>query len=385
MWKNTFRLAALGLIMGFVSVAAFSQERTPKVQSKYVISAKAGGVNQIVGDVSIQLAGGQSRTLLKNDNVGVGERVTTGTNGKVEILLNPGSYVRIGGDSEFEFISTDLENMSLKVHKGAAIFEVFASNDFLVTVAGPHSKFVVVDSGVFRLDVSEQESTFSVRKGRARVGDINGELLKGGRESFGGDGQFKVAKFDRDETDSLDDWSKARSKELAKMVASLDNRTMQSSLLNSYRGGRWNMYNSFGVWVYDPFRAGYCFLPFGYGWSSPYGYGYGRYIGWYNLPPVIYYPPSGGGTQPTQPTVPVRNETRTRGHRVGGGEPSSPPFSQMQRQEGKSVFQEDRGAFSFPRGRQADSGPIFAPSSPPPSSDGGSKQSSGSTLVRKPQ
>ena len=235
MQNNTFRLALLGLVAVFFSGDVVAQERTSNVQSKYVISAKAGGVNQIVGDVSIRLASGQSRILLRKDNISVGDRVVTGANGKVEILLNPGSYVRIGGNSEFEFISTDLENMSLKLHTGAAIFEVFASNDFLVTVAGPDSKFVVVDSGVFRFDVNENESTFSVRKGRARVGDINGELLKGGRESFGADGEFKVAKFDRDETDSLDDWSKARSKELAKMLASLDNRTMQASLLNSYR------------------------------------------------------------------------------------------------------------------------------------------------------
>ncbi len=384
MRKNSYRFALVGLLTALFSVAGLAQVRSSNVQSKYVISAKAGGVNQIVGDVSIRLASGQTRLLLRNDNIAVGDRVATGATGKVEILLNPGSYVRVGGNSEFEFVSTDLESMSLKLNKGAAIFELFASDDFLVTVAGPDSKFLVVDSGVFRLDVSESESTFSVRKGRARVGNINGELLKGGRESFGADGQFTVAKFDRGETDSLDDWSKARSKELARMLASLDNRSMRSSLMNSYLGGRWDMYNSFGVWVYNPFQGGYCFLPFGYGWSSPYGYGYGRYIGWYGLPPVVYYPPSGGGVTPTtQPPAQTTNEARSRGHRVGGAQPSQPPFSQMQRQEGKTVFQEDRGPLDFPRGRQVDSGPIFAPSAPPASSGGG-KQSTGGTLVRKP-
>ncbi len=42
----------------------------------------------------------------------------------------------------------------------------------------------------------------------------------------------------------------------------------------------------------------YCFLPFGYGWNSPYGYSYGRDLWYFRLPSVIYNqpPPSGIGT-----------------------------------------------------------------------------------------
>jgi hypothetical protein len=45
-----------------------------------------------------------------------------------------------------------------------------------------------------------------------------------------------------------------------------------SALLDEgFLGGRWNFLNSFGLWIYSPFMGGYSFMPFGYGWCSPYG------------------------------------------------------------------------------------------------------------------
>src|SRR5262245_58277222 len=82
--------------------------------SKYLISAKAGGVNEIVGDVTVERAGRVGR-LFKGDEVQVGERVITGTDGKAEILMNPGSYIRLGANSSFEFVSTDLDDVRIKV------------------------------------------------------------------------------------------------------------------------------------------------------------------------------------------------------------------------------------------------------------------------------
>lgn len=355
--------ALIALVL-FSAVAGLAQNST---QSRFVVTAKAGGINYISGDVTTTLLNGNSRILLKGDNVSVGDRVSTGANSKAEVLLNPGSYVRLGANTEFEFVSTDLENVQIIVHKGSVIFEVFASNDFVVNVAGPDSRFIIVDSGVYRFDVNDQQSTFAVRRGRAHVGSLSGELLKGGRESAAADGQFQIAKFDRGETDELDEWSKDRSKELAKALASLDKNGMRAGLMNSFLGGRWNMFNSFGVWVYDPFRASYCFLPFGNGWSSPYGYGYNRFIGWYNLPPVIYYPPiAGGGTTPTQP--PVTSIVRNNRNPSGGG--PLPPFVQMQGNGGggsrgivnsNSPF--DRNINT--RARDTSPAPVFIPSAPP--------------------
>jgi hypothetical protein len=375
------RFAAIFAIVAATAFTAFAQDRALSAAAgdKYIVSAKAGGINFLQGTVGVVRKNGRSGVLLKRDELAAGDRVSTGADGKVEILLNPGSYVRVGGNSAFEFRTTDLNDVNLVVHRGSAIFEVFASNDFTVNVHGPKSKFVLVDSGVYRLDVDGDESRLSVWKGKARVGSETGEVMKGGRESTVNGGQIVVAKFDRDEKDELDTWSKERSKELSKMIASLDRNMVRNSLMRSYLGGRWNLFNSFGLWIYDPFRGSHCFMPFGYGWSSPYGYGYGRWLNWYNFPPIVYVPqnpgpvittPPGGGT----PTTPGPIDRR-QGGRFPGTTLEPPPFTQMQKQEGGTIFPNRRGGADFPdtsdRGG-GPSGPIFVPSAPSKSDSGSS-------------
>mgnify|MGYP003394184613 CR=1 FL=1 len=373
------RFVAVTVAVVAFTFTAMAQDRVLSAAAgdKYIISAKAGGVNFVEGTVGVVRKNGRSGILLKKDQLDIGDRVSTGADGKVEILLNPGSYVRVGGNSAFEFRTTDLNDINLLVHRGSVIFEVFASNDFIVNVHGPKSKFVLVDSGVYRLDVDREESTLSVWKGKARVGGETGEVMKGGRESKVDGGQVVVAKFDRDEKDELDTWSKARSKELSKMIASLDRNNVRNSLMNSYLVGRWNMFNSFGVWVYDPFLGTNCFLPFGYGWSSPYGYGFGRHIGWYRLPPVVYYPqttPTGGGT----PTTPGPVDRRQGGGRFPSTPAEPPPFRQMQKQEGGVFFPSERGGGRFPSDDRGSS-PTYVPSFPsaPSKSDSGGSSNPG--------
>ncbi len=260
---------------------------------KWVITAEAGGVNFVEGDVNIIRLAGKSGKLLKGDSVDVGDRVSTGANGRAEILLNPGSYVRLAGDSEFEFQSTALEDVKLKVNKGSAIFEVFATNDFRVTVEAPNGKFDLIESGVYRVDVpGDGNSRLEVWKGKALAGDTK---VKGGR-SVTSDDDSVAAKFDRDDKDEFELWSRARAKELAKSNNELKDRDMRTALMQSFLGGRWNTYDSFGLWVYSARYGRYSFLPFGYGWSSPYGFGFGADIWYYGLPQVVFRPPVPGGT-----------------------------------------------------------------------------------------
>lgn len=275
---------------------------------KYVISAKAGGVNYVEGAVGVVRKGGKSGWLLKGDVLNIGDRVSTGADGKAEILLNPGSYLRIGGNSAFEFKTTMLDNLQLRIDRGSAILEVFAAEEFKVAVNTPQAKYLLIETGVYRIDVIDSgQGKLEVWKGSARVGQSL-EIVKPGRAATAtASGGASLAKFDRDDKDELDIWSKARGKELAKATARLKRANVRTALMRSFLGGGWNMYNSFGLWVFDPFYGGYCYLPFGRGWYSPYGYGYGHYLGWYDLPPVIWYPPQtnpgGGNNGPTSPTL----------------------------------------------------------------------------------
>ena len=123
-----------GLLVLLSVIAAQAQDARSSVASDYLISAKAGGVNYVEGKVSVFRKTGTSGYLVAGDEINIGDRVTTSSDGKAEILLNPGSYLRIGGSTSFDFISTDLENLKVNLRTGSAIFEVYASREFKVSV-----------------------------------------------------------------------------------------------------------------------------------------------------------------------------------------------------------------------------------------------------------
>ena len=292
----TFALCTV-LFSGFV----FAQTDNKTVSSKgslYVISAKAGGVNYVEGNVISTGKNKKGGLLLKGDTLEIGDKVSTGANGKAEILLNPGSYIRLAENSSFEFLTTSLDDLRLRLSGGSAMFEVFADDDFNIVVNTPKADFSIIKSGVYRISVlNDGSGKIAVWKGKARIGEFSETEIKGGREATVNAGRVAIVKFDRDEKDALESWSKSRAKDLARVNSRLQRPDLRNGLISGFGASRWNMYNSFGLWVFDQSFGSYCFLPFGYGWSSPYGYSYGRDIWYFRLPGVIYSqpPPSGGG------------------------------------------------------------------------------------------
>jgi len=235
---------------------------------------------------------------------------------------------------------------------------------------------------------ADGNARIEVWKGKAEVGAA---VLKGGRTASSLDGQVAVAKFDRDDRDGFETWSRDRAKELAKATNALKDRTLRTSLMRSFLGGRWNMYDSFGLWVYDASFGRYCFLPFGYGWSSPYGYGFGANIGWYGLPQAVYYPPTygsrppgtgnppAGGTNPPAGTPPRQFpplETPPGDRRPIGGrkrEPIGDP--EAKRDQGPPPFIRMQGTG---RGTGPELGGFDNPSRGGGSGNGGSSRNTGS-------
>lgn len=305
----------------------------PKVsaESKYLISAKAGGVNHTEGPVTVARVDGSGGMLIRGDRLGIGDKLTTGTGGRVEVLLNPGSYLRLGSNSAAEFKTTSLDDLQIKLDSGSAMFEVFATNEFTVSVFLPKGTVRIIESGVYRIDLAaDGTGVVAVTEGKAMIGAT---AVKEGRTGTIDGRAVVVAKFDRGKRDDLAEWSKTRAKDLAKMTASLQNREVRTSLMNSFYAGHWGIWDSFGLWVFNPRFGVHCFLPFGYGWNSPYGYGFGPGIYWYNLPPVVYYPPVKG--TPVIAGGPVRsvpNKIVSEGDPGSGGTVtrSAPPYSKVQ-------------------------------------------------------
>lgn len=366
-----FFLGLTGVLFSAVVPAQETGRTVSAASSLYVISAKAGGVNFVEGKVNVARKTGRSGLLLKGDTLEIGDKVSTGADGKAEILLNPGSFVRLAENSEFEFSTTALEDLQLKLNSGSAMFEVITDNEFTFAVNTPKAKFYVVKTGVYRVDVrSDGTGVIEVWKGKARVGDVYATEVKGGRQAVVNGSQVSVAKFDRGEKDALETFSKSRAKELAKINAKLQNRDVRTSLMSSFYRTGWSLNDSYGLWVYNSFYGTHCFLPFGYGWSSPYGYFYSSDIWYYNLPPVIYYSPNITQTPTTNPPVKVGSAT-VRNPRIGSSgdgdgeaatESKRPPFQRVQREIGQFPTEREINSPSFPPIGQ----PSVIPSSPPP-------------------
>jgi len=371
MKKNLLCIFSVSLITALFASFTFAQEsrRTvSEISSLYVVSAKAGGVNFVEGKVAVARKVGKSGYLLKGDTLEIGDKVSTGADGKAEILLNPGSFVRLGENSTFEFASTSLEDLQLKLDGGSAMFEVITDDEFTFAVNTPKVKFYVVKTGIYRVDVlSGGASKIEVWKGTAQVGGTNPSEIKSGRQAIVNGEQITVAKFDRDEKDALEIFSKSRAKELSKINARLQSRDVRTTLMSSFYRTRWSLYDSYGLWLYNPSFGSYCFLPFGYGWSSPYGYYYPRDIWYYNLPPVIYNSPPPTQTATTRVASGGTLSDKVRNPRASreSEQPTRavPPFQRIQRDIGRMPSERQVDASPFPTGISSQPPP---PSSPPP-------------------
>ncbi len=380
MKKNFIYAAAVSVVMAMLSILAVAQDSraVSAAGSLYVISANAGGVNYVEGKVAVAQKSGKSGNLLKGDNIEVGDKVTTGTNGKAEILLNPGSYIRLAENSGFEFNNTSLDDLQVKLTAGSAMFEVITDNDFKFVVQTPTNRFNIIQSGVYRVDVaSDGSGKIEVWKGKAEVGTGNTTIIKGGRQATVNNGQVMVEKFKRDDKESLAAWSKNRAKELAKVNSRLERNSLRSTLLSSFNNNGWNLYNSYGLWVFDPFSRNHCFLPFGYGWSSPYGFDFGRDLWYFRLPQTIYNQPPPYYRSP--PNM-VNNDNGRTDNQQQRNRRTSPPFENIQKDLGRD-HPVDRSSESdiapSPRSNPSPriSPPVFSPgddtrSSPPSISPG---------------
>lgn len=348
MKKKLATILTFGMFAVLLSGSAPAQTARKTVSSTgdlYVISAKAGGVNYTEGKVVVARADKTSGYLLKGDNLEIGDKVSTGADGKAEILLNPGSYVRLAENSTFEFSTTSLDDLKLKLTGGSAMFEVIADKEFKVAVNTPKAQFLIVTSGIYRVSVlGDGSGKIAVWRGKAQIGDSSAAEIKGGKAAVVNGNQVAVEKFDRDEKTALEEWSKTRAKDLARVNSRLQRNDIRNSLISGFGASRWNMYNSFGLWVFEPSFGSYCFLPFGYGWGSPYGYSYGRDLGYFRLPPVIYNqpPPPGGGTTAAKSRVrAVLNPTM--------------PYEVIQSKMGRDTSDRNVGNPNFP-GSQPSSG-----------------------------
>jgi FecR protein len=263
----------LSLVFFVFTSAAFAQNR-----ERFMISAKAGAVNTVAGRVMVAREGQEPQLLSSTDDLTAKDVVTTGANSNAEILLNPGSYLRLAESSEFQFDDISLDHLKLRLASGSAIIEAtgVADMDLGIRVSTPNATFTIIRSGIYRINVDKDASELAVYKGRASYGPNATDVLKGGNSVRLSNGVAELAKVPK-EKDAFELWSKQRAQLLAKANERLAPRT-----LNGYLSERsWDSWfwgpRRFGLWTFNSSFGCYTFLPFYYGWASPYGHYYGSY------------------------------------------------------------------------------------------------------------
>lgn len=300
--KRIVNASLRGLLAVLFASACGATVARAQVRDARVISARAGGVNFVSGDVSARRAGEADwRGLSPADELKGGDAVRTGADGRVEVLLNPGSYFRAAGGAEFTLANASLEDLRVGLTRGSAVVEAtgYSDLDLSITIATPRGLVRILRSGVYRVNVVEGGAAeVAVLKGRAEVG---GTLVKGGKVAREGAGGVWLSKLDKDGRDALDLWSRERGKELARANEKLSRRGLGETLAlaraDIFQTG-WGRHSSGGVWLWNTRFRCYTFLPFYADWRSPYGF-------WYNTG-VRYYPgPTNNSNSPVYVPAPV--------------------------------------------------------------------------------
>ena len=166
--RITRAVVSIGALL-VVAASVFAQDRkplTPEDESQYVVSAKAGGVNVVEGNAFFKRGKSDWDVLIAGDELRPGDTVRTEADGRLEILLTPGSFLRIAENSEFIFSSTSSYNIKLKIVKGSAIVETAAVDSSLEVTAG-ESRFAILQTGIYRFNVdADGKAQAVVRKGK---------------------------------------------------------------------------------------------------------------------------------------------------------------------------------------------------------------------------
>ena len=321
--KRTFGLPALP-ILSLAFVLCCSLISLGQTRDKFVISAKAGGINAITGGASVHSKGETDwQQLMITDDLQAGDRVRTSNDGRVEILLNPGSYLRVGGNSEVELSDNTLANLEVRLLRGTAIVEATGADgvELNISISTPHTKLAIVRQGLYRLNVVPDDATeLIVRKGRVILSDTHTKVKGGNKVVFSATAGVSVAKLTKEEKKAaeksdVDAWSKQRAETLAKANSRITGRMMTSAFASLGGFDPWRR-NSFGFWFYNRGLGCYTFLPLFYGFGSPYGSIYSTTI--YGT----YYPGGWNGGYPrnnTSSTTSGSNGGSNSGNTSGSG------------------------------------------------------------------
>jgi len=244
-----------------------------------VISAHSGVVHYIEGDVAIDGSEVHPRFAefpdLKNGQVLATEE------GRAEILLTPGVFLRLAENSSVRMISNSLSGTHLQVISGTALIEageLLPGNAIAFDCAG--ARIALPKKGLYAMDANAAKLRVYDGQALVSVGDQQVTARKSHEIALDGE-KLADTKFDVKDTDPFYRWNARRAEYIAD--ANLVAARVESNS-NSYAsgyasgssggyaggtaGGSWNWNPYFGMFTYLP-GSGMYMSPFGSMFYSP--------------------------------------------------------------------------------------------------------------------
>jgi hypothetical protein len=221
------------------------------VLMQYVIATKAGLVNAVQGMVNVKTT----------QMVPAGSPIRTGPNGFVEVLLTPGSFLRLGPNSEATLEQVELTGVTVSVTAGTTIIEAVEVNNPIRVKTG-NLTMEVADPGIYKF----ADGQATVIEGKLQTADAKASYKKGWQVSY--NATYRGRKVSDTAATELDTFSQKRSELMARANANLVASSLAPELrMTGLRLGSpfWLYYPSFGASVYLPLRS----------YRSPYGYRFG--------------------------------------------------------------------------------------------------------------
>lgn len=284
------------------------------------ISAKAGLVQVADGEVFVNDKLIQNKiaefTDLKNTDV------LRTVEGRTEVLLTPGAFLRMGDNSSLRMVSTRLSDVRLEMLQGEAMVEITEMiGDNAITVTLGNANFALTKGGIYRFDTDPARLRVYKGEANAVLGDKNERVKEGRQLAFNGT-TWTQSGFDTKDSDALYRWSQRRAENIAVANVSAARQSGNSYDSYSYPGYGAAGYGGYGYsgfgyggfgygysglggyggyggnWMFNPYFGMYTFLPFyGTAWS-PFGYAFYTPI---TVVPVYANAPI---QQPVKPGVP---------------------------------------------------------------------------------
>ena len=158
-----------------------------------------------------------------------GDIIRTGANARAELLLQPGNLLRIGPDTEFQFVDDRYDRLKLLLKKGTVCFELLKNDwddtsDFfeslkqgfeLIRVITPGAEVFLAQPGVFRINTDDDGRTeLIVRRGEALV---DGRRVKEKRAAVAARGNVIVNDTEVKTEDAFDVWARERSEKMIEL------------------------------------------------------------------------------------------------------------------------------------------------------------------------